>query len=386
MKMKKSVVMMSLFFLSACGGGGGGHSGAENVSSVAGTAEMKGGVTEDSGSAGGSNPDKGQAPGDNGSKVTVPGEKPGEGTPVPPAGSGEALTEGGGNGKAPEETEVKDDNIQVPGENGGEVVAPGEKPENPPVDKIPDEAKPADKAARYEGRIVEYTGTGKGNLSDSSLSATKQDTVITANGDYFVFSVDGTDVNVVASNKMPSDMESITLSNGNTLYLEKLVDQETHKLAGFYGRATGVMKGINNTSGLMDNFNVGSMIYFADENMKKQPEVDAKYQGKFLYYFEGTPQTADVNFAYQDKKIMGTVIDNTVHKRWDVSGNTLVNDEGGFNVQLISDDQKNTKSGELTGGFYGTHGEFILGTAKSSDEGQQWSGVVGATKEGSQPQ
>ncbi|EJH8997360.1 hypothetical protein NF634_004555 [Salmonella enterica] len=389
MKMKKSVVMMSLFFLSACGGGGGGHSGAENVSSVASTAEVKGGVTEDSGSAGGSNPDKGQAPGDNGNKVTVPGEKPGEGTPVPPAGSGEALTEGGGNGKAPEETEVKDDNIQVPGENGGEVVAPGEKPEHPPADKIPDEAKPADKAARYEGRIVEYTGTGKGNLSDSSLSATKQDTVITANGDYFVFSVDGTNVNVVANTEMLPDMESIKLSTTYPPDINVFVDQETKKLIGFYGQAVGSMVGRDNITGDNDTYNVSSMAYFADENMKKQPEVDATYYGRFLYYYRDTPNTAVAAIEYKDKKIAGHIHNSTSKQHWDIDKNNIVNEDGSFLIRLISDDTTNTSHGSLNGGFYGSQGEFLVGEAKSDnpdDSRKHWHGVIGASKEGIQPQ
>ncbi|MJE82229.1 hypothetical protein DLN99_23565 [Salmonella enterica] len=382
--MKKSVVMMSLFFLSACGGGGG-HSGAENVSSVVSTAEVKGGVTEDSGTADGSNPDQGQAPGDNSSGVIVPGVKPGEGTPVPPTGSGEALTEGGGNGKVPEETDVKDDNIQLPGQNGGEVVAPGVKPENPPVDKIPDEVKPADKSAHYEGRIVEYTGIGKGNLSHSSLSLKKQDTAITASGDYFIFSVDGSNVNVVANTEMLPDMESIKLSTTYPPDINVFVDQETEKLIGFYGQAVGSMVGRDNITGDNDTYNVSSMVYFADENMKKQPEVDATYHGHFLYYYRGTPNTAVAAIEYRDKKMSGQIHNNISKQHWDIDKNNMVNEDGSFLIRLISDDTTNTSHGSLNGGFYGSQGEFLVGEAKSDspdDSSKHWSGVIGASKEG----
>ncbi|EEH1295209.1 hypothetical protein DEI68_23285 [Salmonella enterica subsp. enterica serovar Poona] len=363
--MKRSLLLMaSLFLLAGCGGGG--HSGSGSVSSPSMEGgDTKGGITKvpeaDAEKTSGQNSQKAteekkpEMPESPGVAVTQPQENPvaegsdgqGEGVPLTPVAPGDEKEPVSGN-----------ESSGFPGEGEtGKQPGPGER--------IP----------LYEGDVVTFDKT----MSYSSMPAMQKTSEgISQKAGYVIFNIKGTDVTVSAnSSAETSDITEMVLSDKNTI--EKFIDENTNALVGYYGKVL-VNTKERSDSGTFDPNQTAIMLYSMDSQFAKKPEVSAKYNGKFYYYFEKTPQEAAVTFDYREGKVTGDIQRNE-SEHWKVQDrDNHVSEDGKFTAKLESQD-KTIKNGTLKGGFYGSHGEFLVGEAKSEDDGQQWGGIMGARRD-----
>ncbi|SPW34491.1 Uncharacterised protein [Edwardsiella tarda] len=228
-------------------------------------------------------------------------------------------------------------------------------------------------AARYDGKAVVSDNGEQKMTSLSGSSGTERSTNL--------LTIRVTNNTVVATLITPS-ISGHSLEDGK-IDIKNLKDIDG-SLLGYYGtvRATSVEPNRDGTAGNM-KYPQLNILYAIDENKARLPaNNNVQYTGTFQYVKGGDSTIRNSSlaiFSYRDKKIDGRILGDSgiTSAHWVVDGDKTVDDDGKFNIRLKSL-LSGVASGVMQGGFYGSEGQVMAGSAESQgvSTGQdEWSGV-----------
>lgn len=221
---------------------------------------------------------------------------------------------------------------------------------------------------RYLGRQTQADGDA---MSDTDFTGT--------DGGLFTVTVSGTDVSVTVREKFNTYPLTETEKTVTSL------KDTDNSLLGYYGSALAYTTEPNRTTGSVADqikYNRYNIFYAMNKERARLPDVEASYTGDFVFLVEGVKHTATALFRYSEKTLDGSIKQNVAGsgtvREWETTTKADVEDDGTFHARLISK-KTSISDGEMTGGFFGTNGQVLAATAKSTAEAtdkEKWQGIV----------